>query len=65
MEKTIGDFLFKGKSDSINVYKDFKLYKEGYRKKDIVKRIMGGKLYYDYMLDDNYDESWNEFDNLI
>lgn len=22
MEKTIGDFLFKGKSDSINVYKD-------------------------------------------
>lgn len=27
MEKTIGDFLFKGKSDSINVYKDGKLIK--------------------------------------
>ncbi|MFL0250759.1 hypothetical protein ACJDT4_10035 [Clostridium neuense] len=27
MEKTIGDFLFKGKSDSVNVYKDGKLIK--------------------------------------
>jgi|GEM_PF-2681354 len=27
MEKTIGDFLFKGKSDSINVYKDGNLIK--------------------------------------
>ncbi|MCD2348619.1 MULTISPECIES: hypothetical protein [Clostridium] len=27
MEKTIGDFLFKGKSDSINVYKNGELIK--------------------------------------
>ncbi|MCR3760124.1 HNH endonuclease [Clostridium felsineum] len=37
--------------------RNFKLYKEGYSKKDIIKRIMGGAFYYKDMLKDYYDES--------
>lgn len=35
--------------------KDFKLYKEGYKKKDIIFRLMGKKAYNKYMLEDFYD----------
>lgn len=37
--------------------KNFKLYKEGYKTKDVIKRIMGGVFYYEDMLNDYYDES--------
>ncbi|KHD35647.1 hypothetical protein NL50_12915 [Clostridium acetobutylicum] len=37
--------------------RNFKLYKEGYRKRDIIKRIMGGTFYYSDMLSDYYDDS--------
>lgn len=63
--KDFMELLHINKRQAKLITKDFKLYKEGYRKKDIIRRIMGGKLYYDYMLDDNYDESWSELDNLI
>jgi hypothetical protein len=32
--------------------KDFKTYKEGYKKKDIIFRLMGKRLYNEYMLED-------------
>lgn len=35
--------------------KDFKIYKEGYKKKDIIFRLMGKKVYEDYMLKDFHD----------
>lgn len=35
--------------------KDFKIYKEGYKKKDIIFRLMGKKVYEDYMLEDFHD----------
>lgn len=49
------------------ICKNFKYCKEGYKKADILKRLMGGKLYYDVMLDEYYDSSWNiseEFEDL-
>jgi hypothetical protein len=52
-------------SQARTICKKFKLYKEGYKKEDIVKRLMGGKLYYDFMLDEHYDESWNIVDDFM
>lgn len=49
-------------SQARTICKKFKLYKEGYKREDIIKRLMGGKLYYKFMLDDDYDESWNLVD---
>lgn len=46
-------------SHAKTIFKDFRLYKEGYKTSEIIKRLMGGKLYYDVMLDDYYDNSWN------
>lgn len=31
--------------------KNLKLYKEGYKREDIIKQLMGGKLFYQSMLD--------------
>lgn len=46
-------------SHAKTIFKNFKYYKEGYKTSDIIKRLMGGKLYYDVMLDEYYDSSWN------
>lgn len=49
------------------ICKSFKHYKEGYKKTEIIKHLMGGRLYYDVMLDDYYDSSWNiseDFEDL-
>lgn len=35
--------------------KEYKLYKEGYKKSDIVFRLMGRKRYTEYMLEEYYD----------
>lgn len=40
------------------ITKKLKRYNEGYRRLDIVKYLLGGKFYAEYMLDDTYDESW-------
>lgn len=32
-----------------------KLYKEGYKKQDIIFKLMGNKIYNEYMLEDFYD----------
>ncbi|MCT8978110.1 HNH endonuclease [Clostridium sp. CX1] len=37
------------------LFKDYKLYKEGYKKSDIVFRLMGKKVYTEYMLEEYYD----------
>lgn len=63
--KDFMELLHINKRQAKIITKDFRLYKEGYRTKDIIKRIMGGRLYYDYMLEDNYDDSWEELSNLI
>lgn|GEM_PF-328449 len=52
-------------SQARTICKKFKLYKEGYKKEDIIKRLMGGKLYYEFMIDKDYDESWNIVDDFI
>lgn len=52
-------------SQARTICKKFKLYKEGYKKEDMIKRLMGGKIYHYIMLDEYYDESWNIFDNFM
>lgn len=52
-------------SQARNICKKFKLYKEGYKREDIIKRLMGGKFYYDFMLDEFYDDSWNIADDFL
>lgn len=52
-------------SQARSICKKFKLYKEGYKRDDIIKRLMGGKFYYDFMLDEFYDDSWNITDESI
>lgn len=37
------------------IFKEYKLYKEGYRKLDIVYRLMGKKIYTHYMLEQYCD----------
>lgn len=63
--KDFMELLHINKRQAKVITSDFRLYKEGYKTIDIIKRIMGGKLYHDYMLSDNYDESWEEIDNLV
>jgi hypothetical protein len=36
-------------------FKDLKLYKEGYKKEDIIFKLMGRKCYNEYMLEDYFD----------
>ncbi|WP_010240015.1 HNH endonuclease signature motif containing protein [Clostridium arbusti] len=57
--------LFLNSSQVKSICKKFKLYKEGYKREDIIKRLMGGKVYYDFMLDEFYDDSWNIVDDFI
>lgn len=51
-------------SQAKTIFKNFKSYKEGYRKTDIIKHLMGGRLYFEVMLDDYYDSSWNINENF-
>ncbi|MBC2581018.1 HNH endonuclease [Clostridium sp. DJ247] len=37
------------------LFKEFKLYKEGYKKSDIIYRLMGKKVYTEDMLEEYYD----------
>ncbi|WP_373898540.1 HNH endonuclease [Haloimpatiens sp. FM7315] len=39
--------------------------KDGYSKEAVVKNLMGGKFYYSFMLDDNYNDSFNIIDEEI
>lgn len=57
--------LFLNSSQARSICKKFKLYKEGYKREDIIKRLMGGKFYYNFMLDEFYDDSWNISDDFI
>ncbi|OFI07775.1 hypothetical protein CLOACE_01230 [Clostridium acetireducens DSM 10703] len=43
-------------SQSKKLTKDFKLYKEGFKKTDIIKGLMGNKTYNKYMLEDIYQK---------
>jgi len=52
-------------SQGRSICKKFKIYKEGYKREDIIKRLMGGKFYYDFMLDEFYDDSWNISNDFI
>ena len=57
--------LFLNPSQARTICKKFKLYKEGYKREDIIQRLMGGKLYYEFMVDKNYDESMNNVDDFV
>lgn len=45
--------------------KNIKKYKYGYNTQEIVKKLMGGKFYYEFMLDKYYDDCWNILDEEI
>lgn len=47
--------LFMNKSKLKKIFKNIKLYKEGYKKEDILYKLMGNKLYDEYMLEDYED----------
>ncbi|WP_102400566.1 HNH endonuclease [Haloimpatiens massiliensis] len=34
-------------------------YSEGYKAEDIIKKLMGGKFYYEFMIDEDYHDWWN------
>lgn len=40
------------KSQAKKLIKELRLYKEGYRKKDIIKKLMGGRLYEEYVIEE-------------
>ncbi|WP_333859416.1 HNH endonuclease [Clostridium sp.] len=41
------------------LFKDYKLYKEGYKSIDVVYRLMGNKIYTEYMIEEYYDFTAN------
>lgn len=45
--------------------KDIPKHKQGYKSKDIIKKLMGGRFYYEFMLDEYYDEWWNVLDEEV
>ncbi len=49
------DILSLNKTKAKKFFKELKLYKEGYKKNDIIYRLMGKKKYNEYMLEDYYD----------
>lgn len=65
LKKELGDILKINQKQVQMLINDLKKYKKGYNKLEILKKLMGGKLYYKYMLDDFYDESWNVFEDEI
>ncbi|WP_243122776.1 HNH endonuclease signature motif containing protein [Haloimpatiens lingqiaonensis] len=38
---------------------DLAKYNKGYKTEDVIKKLMGGKFYYGFMIDENYKEWWN------
>lgn len=69
MQKSLEDLLYKeyynieelvplleiNKGMLKRLLKNYKLYKEGYKKSDIIYRLMGKKIYAEYMLEEYYD----------
>lgn len=49
------DILSLNKTKVKKFFKSLKLYKEGYRKSDIIYRLMGNQEYNEYMLEDYYN----------
>ncbi|MCM8711486.1 HNH endonuclease [Clostridium sp. SYSU_GA19001] len=49
------ELLSLNKTKAKKYFKELKLYKEGYRKSDVIYRLMGKKEYNEYMLEDYYD----------
>lgn len=49
------EVLSLNKTKAKKFFKELKLYKEGYKKSDIIYRLMGKKKYNEYMLEDYYD----------
>lgn len=49
------DILSLNKTKAKKFFKELKLYKEGYKKDDIIYRLMGKAQYNEYMLEDYYD----------
>lgn len=41
------------------IFKDYKLYKEGYKSFDIIYRLMGNRIYTEYMMEEYYDFTAN------
>ena len=53
-------------SQAKTICKKHKLSKEGYKKSEIIKTLMGDTIYYEFMLDEYYDNSWQineDFEN--
>jgi hypothetical protein len=51
----LNDILGLNKTKAKKFFKELKLYKEGYKKDDIIYRLMGKVHYNEYMLEDYYD----------
>jgi hypothetical protein len=49
------DILNLNKTKAKKFFKELKIYKEGYKKEDIIYRLMGNKKYNEYMLENFYD----------
>jgi hypothetical protein len=49
------ELLSLNKTKAKKFFKELKLYKEGYKKDDIIYRLMGKAQYNEYMLEDYYD----------
>jgi hypothetical protein len=49
------DVLSLNKTKAKKFFKELRLYKEGYKKDDIIYRLMGKAQYNEYMLEDYYD----------
>lgn len=49
------DILNLNKTKAKKFFRELKLYKEGYKKEDIIFRLMGNESYNEYMLEDYYD----------
>ena len=49
------DLLHINKGMLKRIFKEYKLYKEGYKKSDIIYRLMGKKVYTKYMLEEYCD----------
>ncbi|MCM0648321.1 HNH endonuclease [Clostridium swellfunianum] len=49
------DMLNLNKTKGKKFFKELKLHKEGYKKEDIIFRLMGRQAYNEYMLEDYYE----------
>jgi hypothetical protein len=49
------DILSLNKTKGKKLFKELRLYKEGYKSEDVIYKLMGRKRYNEYMLEDYYD----------